>query len=118
MNSKLKTRNPVFVAYAAATALTCVLLASNAYADDQPRSETVKFADLDLSTQAGAEALYDRIHAAARHVCTQPGSLVWSGSACMRKAESEAIGKVNAPLLVAYYQKKTGSRPQTLTANR
>jgi UrcA family protein len=117
MNSNLKTHSPVFVAYAAAAALACVLLASNAYADDQARSETVKFADLDLSTQVGVEALYDRIHAAARRVCVQPGSLV-SGSTCMRKAEGEAIGKVNAPLLTAYYQKKTGSHPQTLTAKR
>jgi hypothetical protein len=36
----------------------------------------------------------------------------------MRKAESEAVGKVNAPLLIAYFEKKTGTHPQTLTANR
>jgi UrcA family protein len=118
MNSNLKTRNPVFVAYAAAAALACALLTSNAYADDQARSETVKFADLDLSTQVGVEALYDRIHAAARRVCAQPGSLVAGSTWCMKKAEGDAVGKVNAPLLIAYYQKKTGSPPQTLTANR
>ena len=116
MYSNVKTHNPVFVAYAAATALACVLLASTAHAD-QVRAETVKFADLDLTTQVGVEALYDRIHAAARRVCVQPGSLV-PGSTCMRKAEGEAIGKVDAPLLAAYYQKKTGSRPQTLIAKR
>jgi UrcA family protein len=117
MNSNVKTHKSVFVHYAAATALACALLASNAYADDQVRTETVKFADLDLSTQAGVEALYNRIHAAARHVCVQRGSLM-SGTVCIRKAEGEAIGKVNAPLLTAFYQKKTGSRPQTLTAKR
>jgi hypothetical protein len=36
----------------------------------------------------------------------------------MTKAESEAIGKVNVPLLTAFYQKKTGSHPQTITASR
>lgn len=117
MNSNVRTHNRVFVAYAAAAALACVLLASNAYANDQARTETVKFADLDLNTQVGVEALYERIHAAARRVCVPAGSLV-SGSTCMRKAEGDAIGKVNAPLLIAYYQQKTGSHPQTLTANR
>jgi hypothetical protein len=36
----------------------------------------------------------------------------------MTKAESEAVGKVNVELLTAFYQKKTGNRPQTITANR
>jgi UrcA family protein len=117
MNAKLKIHHPVFVACAAAIALTCASLTSNAYTEYRGRTETVKFADLDLSTQDGAAALYDRIHAAARHVCVQPGSLV-SDTACMKKAEGEAIGKVNAALLTAFYQEKTGSRPQMLTAKR
>jgi UrcA family protein len=117
MNSNVKTHKSVFVAYAAATALACVVLASNAYADDQVRTETVKFADLNLSTQAGVEALFERIHAAARRVCVQPGWLAASGR-CMRQAEGAAIGKVNAELLTAYYESKTGSHPQALIANR
>jgi len=117
MSSNIKTHNATLVACAAAASLACVLLASNAYAGDQARTETVSYADLNLSTQAGAEKLYDRIHAAARRVCVLPGWLA-AESACVRKAESEAVGKVNTPLLTAYYQKKTGSHPQPLTANR
>lgn len=117
MNSNVKTANRTIVGYAAAMALACVLVASNAHAGDQVRSETVKFADLNLGSPAGVEALYGRIHAAARRVCDQPAGEAGI-RACMTKAESEAIGKVNVPLLTAFYQKKTGSQPQTITANR
>ena len=116
MNSNVKSdsrRNPV---YAMALCAACLLVAFNAHAGD--RSETVKFADLNLGTQAGAEALYVRIHAAARRVCEQPAGEIQAAASCMRKAESEAIGKVNVPLLTALYQKKTGSPPQTITASR
>jgi UrcA family protein len=118
MNSNVKTDNRTIRAYAIAMSLACALVASNAYADDQVRSETVKFADLNLGTPAGVEALYGRVHAAARRVCEQPAGELAATRACMTKAESEAIGKVNVPLLTAFYQKKTGSNPQTITANR
>ena len=118
MNSNVKTDNRTIRAYSIAMWLACALVASNAYADDQVRSETVKFADLNLGTPAGVEALYGRVHAAARRVCEQPAEQLAATRACMTKAESEAIGKVNVPLLTAFYQKKTGSHPQTITANR
>jgi UrcA family protein len=117
MNSNAKTENRTILACAAAMWLACTLVASNAHAGDS-RSETVKFADLNVSTQAGAEALYGRIHAAARRVCDQPAGEMEAVASCMKKAESEAIGKVNAPLLTAYYQNKTGTHPQTITARR
>jgi UrcA family protein len=117
MNSNVKSDNRTILAYAAALWLACGLAASNAVADDA-RSETVKFADLNLGSQAGVEALYGRIHAAARRVCEQPAGELAAVRACMTKAESKAIGKVNVPLLTAFYQEKTGSHPQTITANR
>jgi UrcA family protein len=94
------------------------LVASNAQAGEAVHSETVKFADLNLSSSAGVEALYGRIHAAAWRVCRQPAGEQAASTRCVRKAESEAIGKVNVPLLTAFYQTKTGSQPQTITANR
>jgi UrcA family protein len=118
MKSNVKTVNRHILGYAAAMWLACGLVASNAHAGDQVRSETVKFADLNLSSPAGVEALYGRIHAAARRVCDQPAGGQAGIGRCMRKAESEAIGKVDVPLLTAFYQKKTGSLPQTFTANR
>jgi UrcA family protein len=117
MNSNAKIAKRTVPAYATALWLACGLVASNAHADEI-RSQTVKFADLNIGTPAGAEALYGRIHAAARCVCDYP--LAWRAavSACVTKAESEAIGKVNIPLLTALYQSKTGNSSQELTANR
>ena len=118
MKSNLKADTRGTLGYATALCLACVLITFNAHAGDQPRSETVKFADLDLSTQVGAEALYRRIHAAARHVCSAPSGEQAGVGRCMTKAESEAIGKVNSPLLTAFYQKQSGTQPKTITANR
>ena len=118
MNSNVKADNRTIRAYAIAMWLACALVTSNAHAGDEVRSETVKFADLNLGSPAGVEALYGRIHAAARRVCDQPAGEQAGIRACMTKAESEAIGKVNVPLLTGFYQTKTGSHPQTITANR
>ena len=118
MKSNVKTINrPIILGFAAAMWLTCGLVASNAHGNEV-RSETVKFADLNLSSPEGVEALYGRIHAAARRVCDQPAGEQAGIGRCMRKTEGEAIGKVNVPLLIAFYQKKTGSLPQTITAKR
>lgn len=117
MNSNVKTNKRNILGYATATWLVCALAAFSAHAGDT-RSETVKFADLNLGTPAGVEALYGRIHAAARRVCEQPAGELAATGGCIRKAESTAIGKVNVPLLTAFYQKKTGTYPQTITANR
>lgn len=118
MNSNVKTLNRTVLAYATAMWLACGLVASNAYADDQARTETVRFGDLNVSTPAGAEALYGRIHAAARRVCEQPTGNLAGIRSCVTKAESEAIGKLSLPMLTAYYEKKTGNHPQVFTANR
>jgi UrcA family protein len=118
MNSNVKTNNHSMLGYVTAMCLACVVVAFNAHAGDQVRSETVKFADLNVGTPAGAEALYVRIHEAAVRVCRQPGGFQAAVRSCMNKAENEAIGKVNLPLLTAFYQKKTGRTPQTITASR
>ena len=71
MNSNVKTENRSAVAFSIAMLLACAVIVSSAFADDQVRSETVKFADLNVTTPAGAEALYTRIHAAAKRVCPE-----------------------------------------------
>lgn len=117
MNSNVKTDKRNILGYATAMWLACVLVAFNAHAGDD-RSETVKFGDLNLATSSGVEALYGRIHAAAKRLCEQPSGEEAAARACRTKAESQAIGKVNVPLLTAFYQNKTGNRPQTIIANR
>ena len=117
MYSNVKSDNRTIRGCAAAAWLACVLVAFNAHAGDV-RSENVKFADLNLGTSAGVETLYGRIHAAARRVCEMPGGEQAAVRRCMTKAESEAIGTVNVPLLTAYYQQKTGNQPTAITASR
>src|SRR5262252_5265212 len=99
MNSNVKTHNRSTFGYAAAAFLTCVLFAFNAQAADQIRSETVKFADLNLGSSAGVETLYERIQAAARRVCYQSNEDMRAYTVCVTKAQSDAVGKVNLPLL-------------------
>jgi len=117
MNSNVKADSRSTVGYVTAMCLACVLVAFNAQAGDA-RSETVKFGDLNLESPAAVETLYGRIHAAARRVCDQPAGEQAGVRSCMTKAESDAIRKVNIPLLTAFYEKKTGSHPQTITASR
>ena len=69
---RLKITNRAFVAHSTAMLLAGVLVVSNAAAAEQFRAETVKYQDLNVATPAGVEALYRRIHFAARRVCS-PG---------------------------------------------
>jgi UrcA family protein len=118
MNSNVKIDNRSILGYATATWLAGVLVVSNAFADVP--TETVKFQDLNVSTPAGVAALYSRIHWAAKRVCAPPAG--WGeqvrANACARNAEAKAIEKLNLPALTAYYQKKTGSPPRAVIANR
>jgi len=117
MNSNGKSGNRGILACTTAMCLACVFVALSAHAGDS-RSETVKFGDLNLGTAAGVQALYGRIHSAAARVCQQPAGeqqAVWS---CMTKAVSDAVAKVNDPALTAFYQEKTGTNPQMITASR
>ena len=121
MNSNVQTADRACRAYSTAMLLACVLVVSNTFADEQVRTETIRFQDLNVSTSAGVEALYNRIHAAAKHVCRSL-SADWaaqiSESACARKAEAQAVEKLDLPLLTGYYRMKNGGRKEVLTAKR
>ena len=67
---------------------------------------TVSYKDLDLTTPSGAQALYGRIRAAARTVCGYRGTMLtdlafWNS--CYHGAVTEAVAKVNSPLLTAVH---------------
>jgi UrcA family protein len=116
MSSNVKTRIPL--AFAAAI-LLATGVASTAHGNDQVRSEAVKFSDLNVDSPSGVQALYDRIHAAAKRVCSDSDPLQHlAASACARKAEARAIGKLGLPQLTAFYQTKTSGQSQPLIANR
>ncbi|MGA9334690.1 MAG: UrcA family protein [Rudaea sp.] len=88
-------------------ALASSLSVSAAGTDTNSVSVYVKFADLDISTSAGAAKLYARIHAAAAGAC----SYYWFKSdaveaRCILDATANAVADVNAPALVAVYNAK------------
>ena len=119
MNSNIRTGSRAPLAVSLAVVLACVLGASNAFADDQVRAETVKFHDLNVVTPAGAEALYGRIHAAAKRVCSESDRMHQQRAiACAKKAEAQAVENLNLPLLTAYHWANTGGATQPLSANR
>jgi UrcA family protein len=67
---------------------------------------TVNYADLDLSTPAGVEALYDRIKMASRKVCNalegNPTHPAWRS--CYLGTVSKAIATVDRPTLTALHK--------------
>ena len=94
--------------------LTGVWGAASAFADDQVRSERVKFSDLNVDTPEGVQALYGRIHAAAKRVCSESDPVLKAAeSACISKADGDAIAKLNLPQLTAYYKIKTKASDHT-----
>lgn len=94
-----------FISLASSIALSLVLNA--AHADDAPKSLTVQFADLDLSKDAGAATLFNRIKGAALKVCSAHSSGTTlrdkqQHAACVEFALSNAVARVDRPELTEY----------------
>lgn len=121
MNANIKTANRIPRTLSTAMLLMCVCAFSGAFADEPVRSERVKFQDLNVDTPEGVQALYGRIHAAAGRVCSESDPIMRQAVAsCAKKAEGDAIQKLNLPQLTAYYMIKTkgGDHTQPLVAAR
>jgi UrcA family protein len=75
---------------------------------DEPRSITVRFAELDLSKPAGAKVLYSRIKHAASIVCGGHGSpdAYRYYRQCYSDAVTRAVQSINSPLLTAMHGKE------------
>jgi UrcA family protein len=86
-----------------------VIVQSRPNSDVTVRSEAVSFADLDLNSDAGADALLRRINAASKRVCqpepTTPGALSDSTdyAGCRNEAIARAVDEVDSPTLSAAY---------------
>jgi UrcA family protein len=65
-------------------------------------TKTVKFADLDIATAEGAQALYERIVTAARVVCFDTD--VKARHDCRTRAVADAVRSVGSPLLSAAHR--------------
>jgi UrcA family protein len=87
-----------------------------------PPQVTVKYADLNVASSAGAAALYARIQHAAENVCSQFDrnglDAYQQRKACMHNAIFGAVTKVNAPALSALYGEKTGTEVPTRLVSR
>lgn len=82
---------------------------SAAAADPEVRSETVHYADLNLSSPQAATELYRRIRRAAQHVCEwddDPFGVGTDTRACEDKAIADAVTRVGRPELTAVYDAK------------
>jgi len=116
MKLNIKTRNTAFVA----CSLVACTLFSSAFAGEPMRSETVKFHDVNVGTPAGVQVLYQRIHSAAKSVCSVDGerdlARAMNSATCAKVAEAGAIKQLDLPALTAYYQIKIGVRPEALAA--
>jgi len=108
-------RNNTHITLAAAVvclaAVTAGARADEVNADVPAR--TVRFADLDLTTQKGAAVLFTRIRNAAEEVCGEPGSRelaqVVAAKACVDRAIARSVAAVNNAKLSGEYDAHMGA---------
>jgi len=98
----------------ALAALACLVGSAPllAAAHTETHSVTVRYADLDLTTSAGAAALYHRIEGAARMTCGYEDhrlAMLPHVQRCNSSAISAAVASMNSPLLTAIHAAHRGS---------
>ena len=99
-----------------AAAVTVTLMAPSAHASatDDTRTITVRYEDLNIATDAGAKALYRRISAAARAVCSTAASVSprldsFERQQCIERSMRDAVAAVGSPVLTAWVARRAGS---------
>lgn len=116
MNAKFHSATRYIGLHAALAALCCgVTLTTPATADSsygEPLTKVVNFADLNLSSEAGAKVLYGRLRMGAMQVCSPfTGETAREKSnwrECVDQAIERAVSKINRPVLTAYHVRRTG----------
>ena len=118
----MKTRTSVtrLVTFVAALALPGAVLAQDRQSMNF-RTMTVHYADLNISTPAGATTLYRRILDAGRDVCGEEGYGLderrnWQD--CFRAAVNDAVEKVHSPVLNAVHHNSTPHAPVSAMLSR
>ena len=90
---------------------TCIAVgamgSARAAADDSAPTVTVRYSDLNLSTEQGSLALYGRIESAADKVCfiedIRNLEAVRAAKLCRAQAIAKAVRDVNSPMLASVY---------------
>jgi UrcA family protein len=96
-----------------AAALAACLVGGVAAADARTRSVTVRYADLNLASDAGAQKLLSRLSAAAHQVCDDHGTRelarVVRADACFRETLGSAVLAMHDERLSSLYRARTGA---------
>lgn len=106
--SELRRRSAALAALTACLLTGAAAAHASAAADAVP-AVTVRYADLNLATAQGADALYARIVSAARQVCLRDRLDLRDlhglerVKACEARAIEQAVHAVNSPRLAALY---------------
>jgi UrcA family protein len=105
------------ISIGSAAFVTAMLLAAgNAGAADRTATSAdiaVKFSEVQLTSQAGAESLYKKLRAAARSVCddTAGGHRTLEVRArdqkCVNQVLADAVRRIGQPMLTALHETKT-----------
>jgi UrcA family protein len=109
MNASKLAHRSTLVSLALGSALFAGAALASATAADGDlavQSTTVRYADVNLATVAGATTLYRRIQGAARFVCGESGRSLAEQHAwkeCYQNAVEQAVAKVNNPTLSAVH---------------
>jgi UrcA family protein len=92
-------------------ALTLGVQSADAAPPQDVPSIVVHFADLDVSRDEGASALYRRLKSAAETVCAplddRDVARHMKFRACVQRAISTAVAQVDQPAVTRYYEAKT-----------
>jgi len=106
----MKTSPNILMAVLAAVLVATLGMASDSAHADEVASVKVSYADLDLSTAEGSQALYRRIATAARHVCpTADGRIITAVSIsqqCQKTAIENALQAMKEPTVAAISAKR------------
>ena len=92
------------------TALSAALWANTALAGPPTLNTVVQYHDLDLSTEAGVQALYERIKTAAKRMCfhqTVGQSVIDKGAvyvACYKEAVANVVKQIGQARLAAIHR--------------
>jgi UrcA family protein len=107
----------IAIALAALPALA--LLSTPAMASEHGARHEVRisYADLDLTTQRGADRLLRRVHRAARVACGVSYGKIsllerQQVRACMVEAADRAVAQIDSPAVLARYIERTGRDPR------
>jgi UrcA family protein len=109
--------NPFRAVLITAATASGIAFAAPVFAGDptEPQSVVVKYGDIDLTSERGAKALYTRLRAASRRVCSSLEGRdlrmheLWK--ACYDRALTKAVVDLNVDSLTALHQRGRSDRP-------